>query len=315
MNLDPCGLDIGSSIGPTSKVTEIDLNLVQTRGLIIMHKWMLGRSWAKDECGVTWFQPSSRRNGMVQLKGRTRVVDWKLLERNRRRKFWSSRTCSDTGQKIIWCLMIMMINRTITQIPTKYIMLLRIPQSLTYLHLKGKVSLQILDNQDEEGKPNAQTGVRTVGSCNVSGAHIISNDFQSCGTNITVSNSLDMSILGLELYENAFPHNTIIWFSFEKKINTVLLCTLYGIYVCILPYALAPNVQRFAADGVENGEKPALVRVSKHASAAGLRYKLGIVNVKTQGFRNNTQNQKVFWIVLFSQPNFFVFKLRFLPIW
>jgi hypothetical protein len=66
-----------------------------------------------------------------------------------------------------------------------------------HLNLKRKVSLEILDDEDEERESDSEAVVGTVRSCNVSRAHIVANDFQSHGTNVRVSNSLDVTILSL----------------------------------------------------------------------------------------------------------------------
>jgi len=92
MNLNPSCFDIACSVRPSGEIAQIDLNLRSHIKTTHSSSLLLETvPHDKDKYIFTWFHPSSNRKGMVQLKGRIRVHDWKLLDRNRRRKFLSSR--------------------------------------------------------------------------------------------------------------------------------------------------------------------------------------------------------------------------------
>ena len=70
VDLNAKGLDVVRAVGAAGEVREVELDL---------EGWMLDCCEGKEASrkgGVrTWFQPSSKRMGMVQMKGFTRVVD------------------------------------------------------------------------------------------------------------------------------------------------------------------------------------------------------------------------------------------------
>merc|ERR1711977_811535 len=59
-----------------------------------------------DKLNWIWFQPSSKRIGIVQIKGFTRVVLWKFEARKRRRMFLSSKTFTSKEKYFFKFLMI-----------------------------------------------------------------------------------------------------------------------------------------------------------------------------------------------------------------
>lgn len=93
-----------------------------------------------------------------------------------------------------------------------------------YLYFKRKVFLHVLYNHDEKRKFNPKRLSWVCGTCDVAGADI-----------------------GADYLEH-------------QRLN-IVVC--YALYVAI-SYFLIPDLQRFAANAVEDGQETALERVFEH---------------------------------------------------
>lgn len=65
---------------------------------------------------------------------------------------------------------------------------------IQHLHLKGKVALEILHDQDQKWEPNTKTGVGANGTVDIGGAHVVSNYFKRYGPNAGIGDSLYMAV-------------------------------------------------------------------------------------------------------------------------
>jgi hypothetical protein len=95
---------------------------------------------------------------------------------------------------------------------------------LTYLHFKCKVFLHVLYNHDKKRKFDSKSLSWVSGTGDVAGADVGADNFE------------------------------------HQRLNVVVR---YALYVAI-PYFLVPDLQRFAANAVEDGQETALERVLEH---------------------------------------------------
>lgn len=96
--------------------------------------------------------------------------------------------------------------------------------SLAYLYFKCKVFLHVLYNHDKEWKFDSKRLSRVGGTGDVAGADVGADDLE------------------------------------HQRLN-IVVC--YALYMTI-SYFLVPNLQRFAANAVEDGQEAALKRVLEH---------------------------------------------------